>query len=127
MTRWLSAAVLALSACFGASAATADSAEDAAARANRSAYEIAMKCFVVNGMASGDYQKKHDTEMTALYDNKAHASFNVALKLGYALGYSNDRVSADFDLAQTRELPRLVSDLDYYKSAVASCKAVGLM
>lgn len=123
----LSAAALALCSCLCADMAVADSTDDAVARANSMAYESAMKCFVVNGIASGDYQDRHDTHMTGVYEAKARASFDAVLKMGHILGYSNERVSQDFDLAQTRELPRMLKDSAYYRSTAATCKALGLM
>lgn len=115
---------IALAVSLGANAVGAD---DATARANTMAYRAAMKCFVANGHAVGLRQRAGDTAKAAVYESKARLSFDTAVKLGRALGYSGDRINEDFGLAQTRELPPMVTDQRYFISAVATCKALGLM
>jgi hypothetical protein len=97
---------------------------DATRQASAMAYEAAMKCFVVNGTAIGE---QRDTRAKAAYEAKARYSFDVAVRLGEALGYSGDRITQDFGLMQTRELPKLVADPAHIREAVATCKALGLM
>lgn len=96
-------------------------------QANRAAYGHAMKCFVANGHARGMRQRAGDEAKAAAYETKARMSFDTAVKLGRALGYSGDRMDQDFGLAQTRELPAMVSDQKYFVEAAATCKALGLM
>jgi len=122
-TRQLFAAALALTIWATPSAY----AEDATTRANRSAYQAALKCFVANGIAVGDARDARNAERANASDTMARKSFDTAKKLGSLLGYSGDRMQQDFSLAQTYELPRMMKDLSYYRDAAATCKALGLM
>jgi hypothetical protein len=97
------------------------------ARANRLAYDMAMKCFVANGHALGLRKRAGDEAGASQSEVKARQSFDAAQRLGQIIGYSDDRVRQDFGLAQTRELPPMVTDQKYFLKAVAMCKAVGLM
>jgi hypothetical protein len=106
---------------------TAFAQDDATTRANRSAYQAAMKCFVADGVAIGDARDSGDPSKVDAFDAKARKSFDIAKKLGVLLGYSGDRMEQDFGLAQTYELPRMLKDIAYYRSAAATCKALGLM
>jgi hypothetical protein len=125
---WLRlAAVLAVCACVCASASTAVAQEDAVARANRSAYDAAMTCFVAAGVAAGDFKKAGNVEKASALEGKARTSFDTAVRLGRSLGYTGEHMDEDFGLTQTRELPRMMSDTAYYRSEVAICKALGLM
>ena len=119
------AAALAVCACFAATAA--DGADDAVTRANRSAYGAAMRCFVADGIARGDQQDAGNEAKAAAFEAKARKSFDTAVKLGNLLGYSGSRVNQDFGMAQTYELPKMIKDTTYYRKAVATCKALGLM
>lgn len=102
-------------------------AEDAVTRANRMAYAAAMKCFVVNGIARGDQQDAHDEAKAASFERMARKSYDAAVKLGNALGYSGSRMDQDFGMAQTYELPKMLKDTGYYRSSATTCKALGLM
>ncbi|HEY4942286.1 MAG TPA: hypothetical protein VII56_12735 [Rhizomicrobium sp.] len=110
-----------------ADSALANSTDDAVARANAMAYEASMKCFVANGHAIGLRKRAGDEAKAALSEAKARQSFDTAQKLGRLLGFSDDRINQDFALAQTRELPPMVTDDSYFLKAVATCKALGLM
>jgi hypothetical protein len=115
------ACVLAL--CAGTAAAQ----DDAAAHANRSAYEAAIKCFVADGIVAGDYRRDGNQVAQAALEAKARESFDIATRAGDALGYSGTRVYQDFGLAQAEEVPRLVREPAYFRKAAAMCKALGLM
>ena len=101
-------------------------ADDTMTRANRMAYDIAMKCFVANGVARGNSRDVGDTAQAAAYEAKARRSFNAASNLGDALRYSDKRVDQDFGLAQTQELPKLVKDGAYLRQTLATCESAGL-
>jgi hypothetical protein len=94
---------------------------------NQAAYAAAMKCFVVNGNATGERLDAGDSAEAAAYEAQARRLFDLAVRLGQSLGYSRDRMEQDFGLAQARELPKLVKDVAYYRSAAATCRAMGLM
>jgi hypothetical protein len=125
--RRLVAAALVVCVCLCADAAVADSADDAVARANRMAYETAIKCFIVDGIATGDQRDAGDKAKASAFESKARESFDTATKLGDALGYSGSRVNQDFGLAQAYELPKMIKDSGYYRKAAAVCKALGLL
>ncbi|MGA0546826.1 hypothetical protein ACO2Q1_16265 [Brevundimonas sp. VNH65] len=116
------AAMLAASA-FSASVAVAQ----ATPRGNALAYEAALKCFVANGHASGLRARAGEPQRAAAYDLSARQSFDAATRLGQLLGYSNQRISQDFGLVQSRELPAMVADAAYFRQTVATCRALGLM
>jgi hypothetical protein len=102
-------------------------AEDDATRANHIAYDAAIKCFIANGILTGDEREKGDRAREAIFEAQARQSFEIAVKLGDALGYSGTRVNEDFGLAQTREMSKLMNNSAYFKSTAATCKALGLM
>jgi hypothetical protein len=116
-------AALAFSACLAASAAIAD---DAATRASHAAYELAMKCFVANGVARGDSRDAHDETSATAFEKRARESFDIAGALGDKLGYSGNRQSADFGMAQTDLLPKFVMDKAYLRQTENMCKSAGL-
>jgi len=91
-----------------------------------SAYDIALKCFVVDGYASRNSQKAQDSAKADYYSEKSENAFNVAIGLGKALGYSKDRVDADIDATMKRELPQLIT-ASYYEHAASECRAYQLM
>jgi hypothetical protein len=125
-TRWLAAA-LAACVCLAAATALADSTDDAVRKANELAYEAAMKCFVADGILTGDERERGDKAKEVTFEAKARQSFETAEKLGDVLGYSGTRVNEDFGLAQAREMAKLMYDAAYFKRAAATCKALGLM
>lgn len=98
-----------------------------AASADRQAYDAAMKCFVVIGNAVGERQRAHDAAKANSYEQKAHATWEVALKLGRNLGISGPQIADDFEAMRLREQRRLVSDADYNRQAAATCKAMGFL
>ncbi len=67
-----------------------------------------------------------DRHGSALREHAAHRSYDLVLKFGEALGYSRRRMDADMDVAQVKELPKLVSDASYRTNAEAFCRAIGL-
>ncbi|TAL32262.1 MAG: hypothetical protein EPN98_14015 [Phenylobacterium sp.] len=120
-------AVIAMFLATNAGAAAAQTRDAAVQRANRMAYEAAMKCFVTAGAASGEREDAGDRAAAARYEQAARRSFDTASRLGEVLGYSGSRINQDFGLAQTRELPKLVADATYNRNAAATCRAIGLM
>ena len=108
-------------------AAPAQTGDLAVQRANRMAYEASMKCFVANGVATGEREDAGDREAAARYERTARKSFNTAVKLGEALGYTGTRINQDFGLAQARELPKLATDGAYNRTTATTCRALGLM
>jgi hypothetical protein len=98
-----------------------------ATKATPEAYAAAMKCFVANGHAEGMKQRSGDAAAAARYEAGSRASFDAALKLGQTLGYTNRRMNQDFEMVQVRELPPMVTDTDYFRRAVATCRTLGLM
>ena len=125
--RRLLAVALVACAWLGAGAATADSADDAVSKANSMAYEAAIKCFIADGILTGDEREKGDKAKEATFEAKARQSFETAEKLGDALGYSGTHVNEDFGLAQAREMAKLMYDSAYFKRTAQTCKALGLM
>lgn len=113
----VAAAILSLS----GSEATASSPDT-----NRSAYTFAMKCFVANGIARGNSRDAGNAAQANDYEARARESFDVASKLGETLGYSGSRVSQDFGMAQTEEMPKMVRDKPYLSGSLAACKSAGL-
>jgi hypothetical protein len=109
-------------ACTGATAQS-----DAVTRANRMAYDLAIKCFVANGFARGDNLDAGDQATAAVFEAGARKSFDIAGKLGDVLGYSGNQQNEDFGMAQTRELAKFVQDKSYLKKTLATCKAAGLL
>lgn len=107
--------------------AMAQAGDDAATRADRMAYQSLMKCFVANGVVVGDARDAHDTAKEAKFDAKAHEAFDLAVQVGQKLGRSGSHIDADFGMTQARELPRMVKDPAYFKEAVSTCRALGLM
>jgi hypothetical protein len=120
------AATLAACACLGAGAATADSGDDAVRKANGMAYELALKCFVANGVARGNSRDAHDDASAASFEKRARQSFDIAGALGDKLGYSGNRQTADFSFAQSEFLPKFVMDRKYLERTEETCKSVGL-
>jgi hypothetical protein len=94
---------------------------------DRTAYEAATKCFVVNGLAARSRTKAGDKATAAQYDAQAHQSFDTALQLGRSIGLSGEQMSRDIDRTQAQELPKMMSVSGYYRDAMATCKAYGLM
>lgn len=91
------------------------------------AYDAAMKCFVADGIVSGDYDKAGNAAKASEFEAKARTSFDAALKLGQTLGYSNEHIHEDFGLVQARELARMMTDGTYFRNAATTCKALGMM
>lgn len=121
--RRLCAAALAFSFCLPATAAHT---EDAVTAANRTAYGIAMQCFVADGVASGDSEDAGDQAKAVAFDAKAKRSFDAAMNLGDALHYSDTRVNRDMGIAQAAELPRMVKDKAYLKRTLDLCATANL-
>ena len=113
-------AMLAVSICFASSV----SAEDAVTIANRGAYDWALKCFVANGSAAGTSKDGGDAAKAAAFEDRARASFDTASALADKLGYSGSRFNQDLNLAQTHELPKIVKDIAYLRSTLATCKSL---
>lgn len=102
------------------------SADDAMQRANRIAYDLAMRCFVAYGTVRGAEQDAEHGARASGYEVHARQSFDVAVKLGDTLGYSGGRQNQDFGMTQARELPKFVKDAAYLKRTLATCGSAGL-
>jgi hypothetical protein len=128
MIKNLAIALSAVACCTSifAQSATGQTSEDASTRANRIAYESALKCFVAEGSVAGREKDAGDKVQQAAYEGRARQSFDIANALGGKLGYSGSHISQDFGLAQTEELPKLVSDPQHLKRVLATCEALGL-
>jgi hypothetical protein len=107
------------------SQAMAQTGEGVTPRGNVLAYQASIKCFVANGSASGERQDAGDTSNAARYERGARKAFDIAVKLGNALGYSGSRINQDLGLAQSRELPKLVADRAYNAQALNACERMG--
>jgi hypothetical protein len=112
--------------CTSIAASTGASADDAVTRANRGAYDWAVKCFVANGSARGTSNDAGDTAKAAAFERRARASFDTASALADKLGYSGSRLDQDLGLAQAQELPKFVRDITYLRNTLATCKGLGL-
>jgi len=112
--------------CLCSSVAWADSTDDAVARANRSAYRLAMECFVAEGVARGYDLHVGDTARADALERRARVSFDTAMKLGDELGYSGTRMNEDLGLTQSAEVPKFDHDVNYLKSQIAKCESVGI-
>lgn len=119
--------MIALATVWIAGASAAQSTSDATTRANRGAYDLALKCFVANGNARAERQAAGDDASAASYEAYARRSFDAAVFLGQRLGYTGSRINQDFGLTETRELPSMVADPSYARQAAAMCKSAGLM
>ena len=102
-------------------------AEDTTTNANRTAYDAAIKCFIANSVAKGNSSDAGYAAQAATYETKARESFDIAVTLGKTLGYSGGRINQDMGMAQGVELPKLVQDEAYFRQAVTTCQALGLM
>jgi hypothetical protein len=107
--------------------ATSAHSEDTVTRANRMAYDTAIKCFIADGLASDERHDAGDESGADAYRRKARQSFDVAYTAGNKLGMTDKQVSRDLDFAQATELTRMMRDRRYFLSTAATCKAVGLM
>jgi hypothetical protein len=114
-------------ACLSARAATADGADDAVARANRIAYDAAIKCAVANSLAGDDRHDVGDEVGASGYKDKSRRSFDLTYTLGGKLGYAQDRITRDLNFAQLSEMPKMMRDRSYFMSTAATCKALHLM
>lgn len=86
-----------------------------------------MKCFVANGRAMGLRKRAGDVAMTRYYEDKSRQSFDTAVKLGLSLDRDRDQIEQDFSIVQVRELPEIIRNDGYFRDAIATCKALGLM
>lgn len=98
-----------------------------AAVTNREPYDVAIRCFVANGIASGQRQRAGDLAKAAYYESKAKESFGVAYGLGDILKFSRAQIDADFERALKVEAPAMRRDQPYFYRVVAECKAYQLM
>ncbi len=103
------------------------SASPLAAQDNRAAYEVALKCFIANASADSTEQRAGNADASARYRASARQTFDALVVLGVALGKDRARIEEDIRVAQDTELPRMVSDIAYYRSVIGTCRAYGLM
>lgn len=97
------------------------------ARANRIAYDAAIKCAVADSLAGDDRHDVGDEAGAAAYKDKSRRSFDLTYTLGDKLGYAQDRIRRDLDFAQLSEMPKMMRDRSYFMSTAATCKALHLM
>jgi hypothetical protein len=97
--------------------------EDATTRA---AYDVALKCFVANGVARGNAKDRGDTANATAFEKKSRESFDTAMKLGDELGYVGGRVNQDFGMIQAAELPKFVKSKNYLFVTLLNCQGAGL-
>ena len=120
------ALMIGLALCLCGGVARADSTDDAVARANRSAYQLAMECFVAEGVARGYDLNVGDKARADELERRARVSFDTAVKLGNELGYTGTRVNEDLGLTQSEEVPKFYRDIQYLKAQIAKCESVGI-
>ena len=101
--------------------------DDSVARANRIAYDAAIKCAVANSLAGDDRHDAGDEAGAAAYKSKSRRSFDLTYTLGGKLGYEQNQIAHDLDFAQLSEMPKMVRDRSYFMSTAATCKALHLM
>jgi len=89
----------------------------------RERYELAIRCFVTYGTLRGDSGDAGDQASAGAFEQRAHRAFQVAGGLGNMLDYSRDQMERDIGAIETREMPRMVKDKAYLKSAEAACRA----
>lgn len=123
---FLGCAVTVFSILSMATAADAQEAGDPTTKANRMAYEASMKCFVVDTRLSALRRRAGDEAKSTYYDDRSKAAFDAAVALGQKIGRRKDEIERDFNIVQVRELPELLRDDGYMRSAIAACKALGL-
>jgi len=93
---------------------------------NREPYDLAMRCFLANGLAARSRTKQGDASGASIYEANAKTAFGVAGILGKALGISEQQTNSNITSMQTAELPRMMSEPGYFKGVIAACKAGGL-
>lgn len=91
------------------------------------AYAAARKCFLANIHAGGIRRDAGDEAGARRYEEGARASYDAARVAALTLGYSEDRLEADIRRTREQELAPLVRDTAYFRSAVATCRTLGLM
>jgi hypothetical protein len=101
--------------------------DDSVARANRIAYDAAIKCAVANSLAGDDRHDAGDEAGATAYKSKSRRSFDLTYTLGEKLGYEQKQIAHDLDFAQLSEMPKMVRDRGYFLSSAATCKALHLM
>ncbi|MDO9223609.1 MAG: hypothetical protein Q7U20_07845 [Caulobacter sp.] len=114
-------------AAFALCAGAAMAAGTTPAGGDREGYGYAMKCYVANSLTANSFEKRGDAAKAQQYNANAKRSFDVAWKLGRALGLSDRTINADLDQTEANELPTMMLVAGRYRDAVARCKALGLM
>lgn len=117
-------AVLLASLMFTGSAVAQTSTEQASAK---QAFEIAVRCFLANGLAKRNRLKQGDAAGVAAYETKSEESFGVAEAFSKRLGYSRSQFRASVTAMEEPELKRMMTEPGYFKSVMATCKAAKLM
>jgi hypothetical protein len=93
----------------------------------RAAYQAALKCLIANIEAEGERRDAGDQAGVARYKASGQRAFDGALKLGRMLGFGNPQLNNDLNSLESKELPLMVRDRQYFINAVAECKGLGLM
>jgi len=92
----------------------------------RAAYDVAMKCFVADGVARGNNRDIGDSVKAAAFEKKSRESFDTAMKLGDQLGFVGSRVNEDFGMTEAAELPKFVKSKSYLFTTLLVCQSAGL-
>lgn len=105
---------------------SANAQDDAETRAQKSTYQLAMQCFVAEGVAVGFDRHLGDEKRAEELERRTKLSFGASKELGAKLGYSDGRMNKDLESVQTEELPKFGKDIQYLKSQIAKCEYVGI-
>lgn len=97
------------------------------AATNRAPYDLAIRCFMANGLAARSRTKQGDAAGASIYDANARTSYGVAGVLGKTYGYSEQQTDANIKAMQASELPRMLKEPGYFTSTMAACKTASLM
>ena len=94
---------------------------------SRSAYNVAITCYIANGNAMAMREGAGDQAKAKIYEAQAHKSYDLAFGLGKELAFPNDRIEQDIARAQSSELPLMVKDQSVFLKIVAECRYYNLM
>ena len=94
---------------------------------NRAPYDLAIRCFMANGLAARSRTKQGDAVGASVYEANARMSYGVAGVLGKTYGYSEQQTDANIKAMQASELPRMLKEPGYFKSTITACKTASLM
>jgi gas vesicle protein len=120
-------AVLVATALLAAPSTGAAQSAPASERGNRLAYDHSIRCFIANLYLAGEAQERGDPAQAERSERQGQRAFDGAKRLGAIIGKTNAQMTADFDAAEARELPKLVRDSAYRSTVNGVCQRLGLM